>query len=75
MSENKNNKENENKIEYMPIFMCLGVSVGMTIGVVLDNISVGMCLGCGIGVAIGAFLDTINKKSDDNTKIDEQDKQ
>ncbi|MBR5469598.1 MAG: hypothetical protein IKU78_03940 [Paludibacteraceae bacterium] len=58
----------ENKVQYLPICMCLGLSVGMLIGnVVFDNISLGMCFGMGIGVFIGATLDAKNK----NNKNDE----
>ena len=41
----------------MPIFMCLGVSIGAGIGIILKNIGVGMCLGIGIGMSVGACLD------------------
>ena len=60
----KNNRDSQNKIQYMPIFMCLGMSVGMAIGVALDNIGIGMCLGLGIGVCLGALIDARNKKNE-----------
>ena len=46
----------------MPIFMCLGLSIGMAIGVAMDNIGVGMCLGVGIGTCLGTLMDYKNKK-------------
>ena len=61
----KDNKEPENKIQYMPIFMCLGMSVGMAIGVAAGNMSVGMCLGLSIGMCLGVSLDSLNKKKSD----------
>ena len=68
----KNNKEPENKTQYMPIFMCLGLSVGMAIGAGVGNIGVGMCLGIGVGVCLGACIDHINKKSDSEPENDEK---
>ena len=70
----KDNKDSQNKIQYMPIFMCLGVSVGMAIGVAIDNIGIGMCFGAGIGMCLGTFLDsTKNKKSGNDTQPEEKD--
>ena len=48
-------KDSENQIQYMPIGMCLGLSIGMAIGTVMNNVGVGMCLGMGIGVDINNF--------------------
>ena len=56
----KNEKESE--IQYMPIFMCLGLSVGMAIGAASDNMPIGMCLGMSIGMCLGTALDTQNRK-------------
>lgn len=61
-----NNKEPENEMQYMPIFMCLGISVGMAIGSALGNIGVGMCLGVGVGMCLGVSLDAMQKKNADN---------
>lgn len=55
---------NEKKEQYLPIFMCFGLSIGMVIGkVVFDDIALGMCIGMGIGVFIGAGLDAKNKNN------------
>ena len=62
----KNSKDSENKTQYMPIFMCIGISIGMAIGAAFDNISVGMCLGLGIGVCLGSALDAKKRKESDN---------
>ena len=61
-------KKPDNQVQYMPIGMCLGISVGMAIGSAMDNISVGMCLGLGIGMCIGVAIDNANKAKQDDTK-------
>lgn len=60
-----NQKEPENKVPKMPIFMCLGLSVGMAIGMAMGNIGAGMCLGVGVGMCLGAGLDAMEKKEAD----------
>ena len=52
----------ENQTRHMPIFMCLGLSVGMAIGAALDSIGVGMCMGMSIGMCLGICLDSLQKK-------------
>ena len=56
------NKQPENKTYYMPICMCIGISLGMTMGSIYDNMLVGMCIGLAIGVGIGALLDNKARK-------------
>ena len=68
------NKKPENKIQNMPIFMCLGVSIGMSFGLLFDNIGVGMCLGIGVGTALGLLLDSINSKKNQDNQNDEDEK-
>ena len=65
-------KDNGNQIQYMPIGMCLGLSIGMAIGAAMDNISVGMCMGLGIGVCFGSALDAANRAK--NQDPEDQDK-
>ena len=67
----KNDKDDGSNIQYLPIFMCIGLSVGMAIGASLDRISIGMCIGMAIGVAVGALFDSNNRKSYDNTVQDD----
>ena len=62
----KNSNDSENKTQYMPIFMCMGISIGMALGAALDNIPIGMCLGLGIGVCLGSALDAKKRKESDN---------
>ena len=65
---NKDNKNDNNyKIQYMPIGMCLGVAIG----VALDNISMGLCIGLGIGAAI----DLLHNKKKDNSKSNNEDEE
>ena len=40
--------------------------VGMAIGAVFNNISIGMCIGLSIGLCVGVILDNINKDSKSN---------
>lgn len=52
-----NKKDNQEKVQYLPIFMCLGLSVGMAISAAVGNTSIGMCMGVAAGVGIGALID------------------
>ena len=50
---------------YLPIGMCLGMSIGMCFGVALDNIALGMCIGMGVGTCLGLALGRINENKCD----------
>jgi len=67
-----NQKKAEDKESHLPIFMSLGMSVGLAIGAAMDNIPIGMCIGLGAGVGIGALLDSMSCKASD---ADEQEKE
>ena len=68
-----NNNQEPDKIQYMPIGMCIGIGVGMVIGAALENIATFMCIGLSIGMCIGVIIDSIhNKKSDDESKCDKE---
>ena len=68
----KKNDNSENEIQYMPIGMCLGLSIGTAIGAAIDNISIGMCMGLGIGLCFGSALDAAKrKKSEDEEETEE----
>ena len=58
----KDNKKSENQTYYMPIGMCLGISIGTAIGVATDNSSIYMPIGMSIGMCIGALIDAQNRK-------------
>ena len=70
----KDNKDSENKMQYLPIGMCIGISIGTAIGAATDNIGVGMCLGMSFGVCIGSLLDAQNRKEKNDT-TEEDDKE
>ena len=48
---------------YIAIYMCLGISIGLSFGTALNNISIGMCIGIAVGIAIGSALDAQDKKN------------
>ena len=54
----KNNKDSEEKISFLPICMCIGISIGCAFGVIF--MSVGLCL----GLMIGLILENINNKEE-----------
>jgi hypothetical protein len=62
----KNDKQPENKTSYVPIGMCLGISIGMALGAAAGNIAIGMCMGIGVGMTIGSLVDHQNRKKDKN---------
>lgn len=70
----KKKKESENQTYYMPIFMCLGMSIGTAIGAATDNMSMCMCLGVSFGLCIGSIIDARNptKANDKAEKPDEE---
>lgn len=54
----KNKKDSEEKFPYLPICMCLGLSIGCAFGVIYST--VGLC----IGVLIGFILEQKNNKEE-----------
>lgn len=53
----------KNKDGYsMPIYMCLGTSIGLAIGTATGNMPLYMVLGMSIGICIGAALDASKRK-------------
>ena len=57
----KNKNEKEDKTYYLPIFMSIGLSVGVAIGAATNNMPICMCIGLAIGVGIGTALDSQKK--------------
>ena len=54
---------------YLPIGMCLGMSVGMCFGVATGNVPLGMCIGVAVGMCIGVALGAQqNNKKDKDRK-------
>ena len=62
----KNKNDDGNKIQYLPIFMSIGLSLGMAIGAGFGSIPIGMCFGMAIGVCLGSALDAKNRKEEDD---------
>lgn len=61
----KNNKNEENKIAYLPICMSIGLSVGVAIGAAIGNIPTAMCLGLCVGSGVGVLLSMQTRKDED----------
>lgn len=57
----KVNKKPDSQTYYMPICMCLGMSLGTAIGAATDNMSMCMCLGMSFGLCIGSIIDARNR--------------
>ena len=65
-------KNNEDNTKYMPIGMCMGISIGTAIGAAMDNIPVYMAVGLSLGMCIGSFIDAKNQKAEkDKSQTDE----
>lgn len=59
----KDKQEAENQTQYMPIGMCLGMSVGTALGAALDNMGLYMCVGLSIGMCIGVLIDAKKRQA------------
>ena len=57
-------KNNEDNTKYMPIGMCMGISIGTAIGAAMDNIPVCMAVGLSVGMCIGSLIDAKNRKTE-----------
>lgn len=65
-------KDDKNNTQYMPIGMCMGISIGTAIGAAMDNIPVCMAVGLSLGMCIGSFIDAKNQKAEkDKSQTDE----
>lgn len=68
----KENLKSENQTCYMPIGMCLGISIGTAIGVATDNLSIYLPIGLSIGMCIGTLIDAQNRKKTKGSGKDEE---
>ena len=66
-----NDKKPEENIHYIPICMCLGMSIGTAIGAATNNIALCMSVGLSIGVGVGSILDAKNRKVNQNPSASE----
>ena len=57
-------KDDKNNTQYMPIGMCMGISIGTAIGAAMDNIPVYMAVGLSVGMCIGSLIDAKNHKTE-----------
>ena len=57
--------EDKEKVQCLPLGMCIGVSSGVAIGAALNNISLYMCIGLSVGTCVGAVIDYQNRKAKD----------
>ena len=64
----KKNKKEEKQTDnnWLPIGMCLGISIGSAIGVATNNLGlwlpIGLCIGMSLGVALSNNKDDSDKK-------------
>lgn len=55
-------------------WIAIGLSLGIVIGLLIDDIGLGMCLGVMMGVSVGPAIDVLrkNKKSEEHRNYDEK---
>ena len=55
-------------------WIAIGLSLGIVIGFLIDDIGLGMCLGVMMGVSVGPAIDVLrkNKKSEEHRNYDEK---
>ena len=68
----KDKQKSDNQTYYMPLCMCLGMSIGTAIGVATDNLSIYMPIGMSIGLCIGSLIDEQKRKKAKDTSKDEE---
>ena len=68
----KDKQKSENQTFYIPLCMCLGMSIGTAIGVATDNLSIYMPIGMSIGLCIGSLIDAQKRKKAKDTSKDEE---
>ena len=55
----------KNGFEHKIVFMPIGMSIGVAIGAVCNNIPMWMCLGLAIGVGLDSAIDASKKERDE----------
>ena len=68
----KDKQKSENQTYYMPLCMCLGMSIGTAIGVVTENLSIYMPIGMSIGLCIGSLIDAQKRNKAKDAPNDEE---
>lgn len=62
MEEKISKKQEDYRIEGMPVGMCFGVAVGILVGVLTDNLAICMCFGMSIGLITGMGIGSMIRK-------------
>ena len=65
-------KDDKDNTKYMPIGMCMGISIGTAIGAAMDNIPICMAVGLSVGMCIGSLIDAKKRKTDKLQTEDEE---
>ena len=73
--ESATKKDADTQIAYLPLYMGIGMSVGVAIGAATDNMPICMSLGVGIGACVGAALDSLNRKKEAEQSKSEDDEE
>ena len=68
----KDKQKSENQTYYLPLCMCLGMSIGTAIGVATDNLSIYMPIGMSIGLCIGSLIDAQKRNKAKDAPNDEE---
>lgn len=50
------------KTNWITVYLCFGISIGMALGSLMGNISIGMCYGVAAGLLLGSAMDASEKK-------------
>lgn len=60
----KKTDDSNEKVQYLPLYMCIGIAIGSGLGAVAGNIPVFMSIGLAVGLGIGAAIDAANRKKE-----------
>lgn len=58
---------------YLPVFICIFLSVGVSIGAAMDHMGIGGCFGMAVGAMLGAALDAGDKRKREAIKKERED--
>ena len=73
MKNKKGSKNDKQSMSYLPSGLCIGLSIGVGIGALANNIPAYMCMGLSIGLAVGASIDSRNRRKEEAAKKDAED--
>lgn len=55
----------------LPICMCLGMSIGCAIGILLEQMALGICLGMTVGIAAGVGISSLRARKQKKDREEE----